>query len=499
MGESQSNAVDLAPRLAEAFVAFCRQADHTYERLQQLLILRSEGQWDAAKCELHPVVARGERHLTFAVASGVGNRFYILVARGDCFLLPWPIDAHRFYAMDLFESIDCTGELGVTPSNITRIVPARLHEFASGQWRAAEDSKGTVSNASAAVWKPVMPELGGMPSGPQVAPPVREMAPFPFPRKRKPPKTASFAEMQGPAGGGAGRAPRPTPVISVRALVIGILAVFVCLVGGTFLYEQTRPRSGTVVQLAFQGQHTIDFCSIAPGRFLMGSPPQNNMADEDEFPQTEVVITRPCYLSRFEITQQDWEAITGQPFAQHCLARGVATKGLQFGPRFPATCVSFAEAEDFCRLMGTKAVGFGSRGRFRLPTEAEWEYACRAGTETAFCFGPAPDSSQMNVACGTNNACALKAVDGLATNGWGLAGMHGNAAEWVRGGDFSYSGRKEIDPFHPPRDGSPVRLHRGGCYLMSPERARSAARNVQFGTNRVPYIGFRVLFEPRDS
>jgi formylglycine-generating enzyme required for sulfatase activity len=154
----------------------------------------------------------------------------------------------------------------------------------------------------------------------------------------------------------------------------------------------------------------------------------------------------------------------------------------------------------------SRAKLFASRTGLALPTEAQWEYACRAGTETAFAFGDSIDTDQANFSYDDTDACDSSGitrgttvpVDSLVPNGFGLHHMHGNAAEWCEDGydpEF-YSQEEATKPDPILREPSGQKwVTRGGDYSDTAERCRSAARNPEF--RRWPEAGIRVVWPPR--
>ena len=226
---------------------------------------------------------------------------------------------------------------------------------------------------------------------------------------------------------------------------------------------------------------------IPAGKFTMGSPEdeKGRYGDED---QVSVTLTQSFGLGKTEVTQGQWKSVMGtEPW-----------KGKNFinaDKDCPATYVSWDDATEFCKKLATierKAGNLQANEEYRLPTEAEWEYACRAGTTTAFAFGD--DESRLD---------DFAWFDGNAFNGgekyahkvglkkpnpWGLYDMHGNVWEWCS--DW-YEGKLsgDTDPAGP--NGGSHRVFRGGSWWYLPGLCRSASRNgVQ--SHRLDYLGFRV-------
>src|SRR5262249_33999900 len=160
---------------------------------------------------------------------------------------------------------------------------------------------------------------------------------------------------------------------------------------------------------------------IEPGKFLMGSPGSEAERDDDEGPQHEVEITHPFYMSTCEVTQEEYLKVMGTD-------PSVFTKN----PRAAVENVSWQEAEAFCRQLSSLPEERAAGRVYRLPTEAEWEYACRAGTTTPSCFG---DVSALKDHCwcadGRDRKTSdLPSVGEKDENAFGLFDVHGNVREW---------------------------------------------------------------------
>ncbi|MEX0938216.1 MAG: formylglycine-generating enzyme family protein [Pirellulales bacterium] len=237
----------------------------------------------------------------------------------------------------------------------------------------------------------------------------------------------------------------------------------------------------------------IRLCSCPPGKFVMGSPPAEleRRPDED---QVEVTLSKGFWMSKFEATQGDWKRVMGK-------LPGPLTAELPEGDRFPVGNVNFAEAEAFCQKLTELARQSGELPKdweFRLPTEAQWEYACRAETHTATSFGDTLSSKQANFKGEPYNGAepgpslgrAAK-VGSYPANPWGLHDMHGNTFEWCR------------DWYHPKLPGgvdpdlylatASSRVRRGGCWMDEGWPCRSAFRLRFEPHRRYDHIGFRVV------
>jgi sulfatase modifying factor 1 len=236
-----------------------------------------------------------------------------------------------------------------------------------------------------------------------------------------------------------------------------------------------------------------------PGRFRMGSTPEEPGRRSDEGP-VDVTLSRGFWMGQFEVTQSQWRRLMGT-------LPGELVAGA--GDDVPVYWTSFVQAEEFCRrLTEAAADGLPSGWEFRLPTEAQWEYACRAGTTTAFSFGETLTTAQANFGRPFRGA-PPGFPDGSATpvgayppNAWGLHDMHGNQWEWCR----DYFHRQILGGVDPDRrdekgalnrDGSVSRVRRGGGWPEEARFCRSAARlpfEPERGSN---HIGFRVVLVQR--
>jgi formylglycine-generating enzyme required for sulfatase activity len=214
---------------------------------------------------------------------------------------------------------------------------------------------------------------------------------------------------------------------------------------------------------------------IPAGRFMMGDPTVG-----DARPQHAVVISRPFLIGVTEVTQAQYQIVVGGESPSHFS-----------GDKRPVDRVTWDEAVTFCDKLSARA-GEQSAGRvYRLPTEAEWEFACRAGTNTAFGLGPTLPGPAGN----TQRSGFRATVDvGLhAANPAGLYDMHGNVAEWCQDwyGVETYITVKPIDPIGPST--GRLRVARGGSWETEPAECRSASRAGFEPTERNPAVGFRVV------
>jgi sulfatase modifying factor 1 len=242
----------------------------------------------------------------------------------------------------------------------------------------------------------------------------------------------------------------------------------------------------------------VKVCWCPPGRFLMGSPPGEAGHRPDE-EQVEVTLTKGFWMGKFEVTQGQWKVVTELSPAQLATSEG---------DDFPLHSVNFGEAEDFCLKLTERAHASGNLPRsweFRIPTEAQWEYGCRAGTTTATSFGDKLTSSQANFQGkpynGGEEGPSLKRaarVGSYPANPWGLHDLHGNLFEWCR--DWYHAklpGGTDPDLYSSKgtmnRDGTSSRVRRGGAWSDDGWPCRSACRIRYEPERRSDHIGFRVV------
>jgi len=232
----------------------------------------------------------------------------------------------------------------------------------------------------------------------------------------------------------------------------------------------------------------MEFVRIPAGSFYMGSPSTEEGRDEDESPAHKVRITKPFYMGKYEVTQAQWKAVMGTTVHQQ-RAKAVIPWNLKGeGPEHPMYYVSWEEAVKFCKKLGRK---------FRLPTEAEWEYACRAGSRTRFHYGDDPNYSELDQYAWYYGKSDNKThpVGQKKPNAWGLYDMHGNVKEWCSDRYAVLGGYKVSENVDDAKLPSKYFGHviRGGNWLWKPEKCRSASRSGSMDI-RSDWIGFRVVF-----
>jgi len=246
----------------------------------------------------------------------------------------------------------------------------------------------------------------------------------------------------------------------------------------------------------------VKLCWCPAGKFMMGSPPGEPERRPGE-EQVEVTLTRGFWMAKYETTQGQWKRAVGK-------LPGELTAELPEGDDYPVGNVNFAEAEAF----GAKLTELGRRSgelpedwEFRLPTEAQWEYACRARTTTATSFGDSLSSKQANFKGKPYNGASpgpslgrAAPVGSYPANPWGLHDMHGNTFEWCRDwynrklpGGVDPDLRDARDTATKSGNGDLSRVRRGGCWADDGWPCRSAFRLRFEPERRYDHIGFRVV------
>jgi formylglycine-generating enzyme required for sulfatase activity len=219
---------------------------------------------------------------------------------------------------------------------------------------------------------------------------------------------------------------------------------------------------------------------IPAGEFLMGSPEGENGRHYFAGPQHRVKITKEFYMGTTEVTQAQWKVIMGYNPSDF------------IGDDLPVESVSWDECQTFLKILSAK-----EGKKYRLPTEAEWEYACRAGSPTKYYFGENYEKLDEYGWYGENSDGTTHPVGGKRPNAWGLYDMHGNVDERCQdffGKDY-YKNSPAANPTGPESGES--RVDRGGCWRDIPRSCGSASRNSVLPDIRRNYLGFRVVLEYR--
>ena len=254
-----------------------------------------------------------------------------------------------------------------------------------------------------------------------------------------------------------------------------------------------RPAERITVDLCrLEKRVTMQLARIPAGTFAMGSPKTEAGRRAEEGPRHQVKITKPFYMGVTEITQAQWHAVMGTTISQQ---RDKANRSWELrgeGGDFPMYFVSWLEATAFCRKLSDLL-----DATVRLPTEAEWEYACRAGSTGAFCFGDEAGKLADHAWYKANAGDAAHPVGRKKPNGFGLHDVHGNVSEWCADwyGAEAYAarGRSREDPVGPA-SGS-ARVVRGGCWSFDPADNRASYRHSSEPDHRNVNVGFRVVVQ----
>ena len=238
----------------------------------------------------------------------------------------------------------------------------------------------------------------------------------------------------------------------------------------------------------------MEFVLIPAGSFMMGSPADEPHRDRDETAH-RVTITKSFYLQTTEVTMGQWQSLMGSGF----FLRWFGDKSL------PATKVSWFDTQKFIRKLNARG-----EGTYRLPTEAEWEYAARAGSTSAYSWGDQINCANAMYAgsyhgeggCMGQRASILSRQDderptpvrSFIANPWGLYDMHGNVWEWVQDWYGLYRPGNQVAP-RGAYDGS-ERVRRGGSWFDPGHACRSANREKSHPASRLHTSGFRLVFAP---
>ena len=243
----------------------------------------------------------------------------------------------------------------------------------------------------------------------------------------------------------------------------------------------SAPSSAPMSEAKFTNSLGMAFVYCPPGTFMMGSPKSEPERNLDET-QHQVTLTKGFYIGTTEVTQGQWKAVMGNnPSAfSSC------------GDDCPVEQVSWDDCQEFLRKLNDGDPGKG----YRLPTEAEWEYACRAGSQTAYCFGNSGKSPDAYGWFSKNSRRRTHPAANMQPNAWGLYDMHGNVWEWcadIYDTDYYIKGQ-HIDP-EGNAFGS-VRVTRGGSWHDGAWRGRSACRAGNPPSEGLMDLGFRVACSP---
>jgi formylglycine-generating enzyme required for sulfatase activity len=225
--------------------------------------------------------------------------------------------------------------------------------------------------------------------------------------------------------------------------------------------------------------------AIQPGTFVMGSPENEPGRQADETPH-RVTISRRFYIGRFEVTQSEWQRVMGSNPSRFTNCA-----------RCPVEQVTFYDVASFLSRLTAQSTAI----RFRLPTEAEWEYSCRAGAATAYGLGDTLQDASANINTQpdlpwspASDARRTRHVGGYPPNRWSLFDMHGNVWEWTNDFAGPYDPAQDVDPKGPAA--GLTRIIRGGSWYFDAASARCAQRYTHAPQDKGFSLGFRVVGEP---
>jgi formylglycine-generating enzyme required for sulfatase activity len=311
-----------------------------------------------------------------------------------------------------------------------------------------------------------------------------------------------------PAGKFIMGTPEPTPVdewglavnfwLGLIAFTVGIAALLV-LVGTVFvraIREWRRPQYSLATLVAMTIAAGIGLLGALHWHFsalaFSGANAEHQVAlarfkasYDEEKPAHEVTLTQPYYLGKFEVTQEQYQQVTGVD-PSHFKGR-----------EQPVEEVSWNDAQEFCKKVSEVARSSGSRGDpegrptvIRLPTDAEWEHACRAGTKTTYYTGDREGELDRAAWYDKNSGGTTHPVGKKVPNAWGVHDMHGNVCEWCSDWYEDYEAGAVTDPQGPAQ--GQYRVLRGGSWGHLAWDCRSSYRGGDDPNNRDGYLGFRV-------
>ncbi len=250
----------------------------------------------------------------------------------------------------------------------------------------------------------------------------------------------------------------------------------------------------------------MNLIPIPAGRFTMGSPASERGSQEDEVLH-KVDLTQDFHMGTTEVTEHQWAMVMEEPFRTEVVEiRDPETKRLvkkeerqiknpKLDSQLPVTGISWGKAVEFCKRLGKLPEEKKEGRRYRLPTESEWEYACRAGTSSAFSHGD--DVAGLNEFAwhsgnSSNSKTITMPVAQKQANAWGLYDMHGNVAEWCNDYYGDYAEDLVSNPTGPKKLSSPKRVVRGGTIASKASQCRSGWRSQANPASGTTLTGFRV-------
>ena len=251
-----------------------------------------------------------------------------------------------------------------------------------------------------------------------------------------------------------------------------------CLIASFFLF----PTAGMALEPSVINSLGMEFVLVPAGTFVMGAEKKEAVnVGADEGPTHTVTISKPYYLGKFEVTQEQWEAIMGENPSSHK------------GKNLPVDTISWDNIYLFIRKLNQK-----EGQKYRLPTEAEWEYAARAGGTGLYSFGDNAKELGQYGWFKDNSGGKPHPVGQRKPNAFGLYDMHGNVWEWVHDWykDTYYTESPENDPKGPEK--GLYRAERGGSWDSSANALRPTVRISNPQDTQCPFSGFRLVLVPQE-
>ena len=261
-------------------------------------------------------------------------------------------------------------------------------------------------------------------------------------------------------------------------LAVGCLALLVCSVGTTQEPQPANPVDELTLTISGAEDVELRLRRIPAGSFMMGSPADETHRQDDEGPIRRVTISEPFYMGVYPVTQAQWQAVMGSNPSRFA-----------GDPERPVEQVSWDDCQRFVEALNEMGIG-----TFRLPTEAEWEYACRAGTETRYYWGDDEDKEEVGEYAWylENAGRQTHPVGRKKPNPWGLHDMSGNVYEWCQ--DWYAESYPDVDETDPTGPGAGLyRVMRGGSWHHWPRFLRSGNRFRYTPGVRYFHVGMRLV------
>lgn len=232
----------------------------------------------------------------------------------------------------------------------------------------------------------------------------------------------------------------------------------------------------------FNNSFDVTFVKVPAGQFEMGSP--DGKGEAQERPKHPVRLAAAFFMSAHEVTQAQWKRVTG-------------TNPSKFkADNRPVDFVSWEDVQGFVKKINEQEQG---NVEYRLPTEAEWEYACRAGSTSEYCFGDNPATLQDYAWFDANSDGTTQSIKTRKPNAWGLYDMHGNAWEWCQDvWHDNYAGAPQDGKAWESGGNASKRVVRGGSWAFAAEDARSSFRmGIEASSRLGDSLGFRLVAVPK--